>query len=624
MSTMREFVQTFHYGLLLAAAVAMVVLVPVMSAAGTTYYAAPTGTNGAACTPDDPGTIKAAVSKAVSTNAYENGDTVILASGQYLFTNASFTVSVARNFLTIRSETGNPDDVVICGVGTNVYIRAFSITGPALLQGVTITNFCNNGDYMSTAAAINHVVNSYGSVVATNCVFAVNRSAPGVDFRAGSAVSGGTYLGCKFIRNYGATHGGGVCYPNTHTTKAGTFVGCYFERNGSGALRGNVYVTNCVFVGNTGGSAACTDCKAVVGCAFTNNVSSGSGTVSAASECPVVDCDFYGNEAQCGGGTAGAGIRAVNCRFTGNSVVSTAIDNTLGGGGARYGEYSNCVFTANVKAGNTRGGGGGVRGVTAYDCIFDGNMASNTYSGNASASKLVRCIIRNGYSKYAAGIGQSSTATNCLIANNYAITSSGGVNGSTLVACTVVSNTTPGVGFQNVSATRTHIAENASGGGTFDSGRYVNCLITGNTATANNKPLATAGVFVNCTVVGNIASNTAAIKGGTATNSVFHGNSPTDIGGGTFVHCVYGTKTGGTFDEASVQAADPKFNRGHYPERAFYSPRVFSPLKDAGIEVGIFDANSLDLDGLPRLNGAIDIGCYEYWSIIQPTQIILQ
>lgn len=315
---------------------------------------------------------------------------------------------------------------------------------------------------MSTAAAINHVVNSYGSVVATNCVFAVNRSAPGVDFRAGSAVSGGTYLGCKFIRNYGATRGGGVCYPNTQTTKAGTFVGCYFERNGSGALRGNVYATNCVFVGNTGGSAACTDCKAVVGCAFTNNVSSGSGTVSAASECPVVDCDFYGNEAQCGGGTAGAGIRAVNC------------------------------------------------------------------------------------------------------------------------------------------------------------------LITGNTATANNQPLATAGVFVNCTVVGNMASNTAAIKGGTATNSVFHGNSPTDIGGGTFVHCVYGTKTGGTFDEASVQAADPKFNRGHYPERAFYSPRVFSPLKDAGIEVGIFDANSLDLDGLPRLNGAIDIGCYEYWSIIQPTQIILQ
>ena len=67
----------------------------------------------------------------------------------------------------------------------------------------------------------------------------------------------------------------------------------------------------------------------------------------------------------------------------------------------------------------------------------------------------------------------------------------------------------------------------------------------------------------------------------------------------------------------------PHFNLGHNPKRAWYAPRKRSPAVDAGLEQS-WAADSLDLAGNPRLNGPIDIGCYEFWPSTDGTKVMLR
>ncbi|NLF86858.1 MAG: hypothetical protein GX571_12215 [Lentisphaerae bacterium] len=43
--------------------------------------------------------------------------------------------------------------------------------------------------------------------------------------------------------------------------------------------------------------------------------------------------------------------------------------------------------------------------------------------------------------------------------------------------------------------------------------------------------------------------------------------------------------------------------------------------RDAGVDAGFPEAD-IDLAGRPWLNNAIDIGCYEYWPVVDATRLM--
>lgn len=106
--------------------------------------------------------------------------------------------------------------------------------------------------------------------------------------------------------------------------------------------------------------------------------------------------------------------------------------------------------------------------------------------------------------------------------------------------------------------------------------------------------------------------NAVEIKSRSYLTILFHANLPYDIGGGTHKNALYGTTTGLPAFTDSIQTGDPRYNAGLDPRAPWFAPRSGSPARDAGMERG-YTESSLDLAGRLRLNGPVDIGCYEYW-----------
>jgi len=339
----------------LAYIVAAMLLGAPLAVSAADWYAAPDGTEDAACTEDDPGTIQAGIDKAKNTaNKWENGDTVILARGVYDLTsntNAS-AIDCRRKYLTIRSGDGDRDGTIILGRGTNlidvedegggmtptlVSTRAFYASQPTRLQGLTITNF-----YSAAGGAA-----LYGQAAAylDNCIVACNASDASTQ---GGAVYKAGVTGCLFLGNTNPGGNGGAIMGNT------------------GYNRGNI-ATNCVFVGNSAGSGGATYLMNVYDCVFSNNYASGNGgavTLSYLSD-KVGSCLFIGNS--CGGNHAGVrGATVTNCTFIGNTAQ--------GSGGACGGSYperhslTDCTFIGNVAV---SGSGGAVSSAGyATNCVY--------------------------------------------------------------------------------------------------------------------------------------------------------------------------------------------------------------------------------------------------------------
>ncbi|NLN02084.1 MAG: hypothetical protein GX174_09315 [Lentisphaerae bacterium] len=372
-----------HY--LLAVAFA---LAPLVGAYAATYYASPTGTPDAACTESDPGTIQAAVDKAVPGSSWTNCDEVLLLPGTYDFSGTEWSGKNAveiksRNYLTIRSANGQRDSVRLVGAGggSDFFARAFYATCVSRIRGLTISNFFGNANFTGVAA----YSKNKDQLQLVDCVVAGN-------------------IGTNAAIVYAATADGCLFAANTNRTGTGV---CYYTS----------LITNCTFIGNCaylgGGASHCyaidslfsNNVATAYGGAFDGNASGGNSGQYTARR-----CTFVGNFAAGGGGAVSYAI-VDGCTFIGNSCPS----NKTGGAVLASGGATDCTFI-----GNSAGTGGALSGGTSTRCHFQDNIAF-TRSGAIDQGYAYDCEFIGNSSDGSAGAIYlyNRTLSVCLFSNNW-------------------------------------------------------------------------------------------------------------------------------------------------------------------------------------------------------------
>ena len=185
-----------------------------------------------------------------------------------------------------------------------------------------------------------------------------------------------------------------------------------------------------------------------------------------------------------------------------------------------------------------------------------------------------------------------------------------------------------GVYAEGGRVSRCRIAYNSNGNdycfgvGLYASGTALveDCLVDHNTCRQGGAVhLAGSATFLNGTVVKNTGSHYAGIRVGSntarAVNCAIFGNTVEHMTEGSvynagygarFEHCAADLPIEGGVDCLFVQ---PVFRD---VEHGDYRPAAGSPLLDAGAaRSGCGAVSTTDFDGLPRANGAVDIGCFE-------------
>jgi hypothetical protein len=185
-----------------------------------------------------------------------------------------------------------------------------------------------------------------------------------------------------------------------------------------------------------GGSVQCiylTDGASLRGFTVTNGAGSlaqqGSGVSCSSTNVFLTNCVIVGNAAYGVGGVFGGTL--YNCILSNNTAWTTA-------GGASGSVLYNCTLTGNSAGYN--GAGGGADTCALYNCTLSSNSAA--YGGGASQSTLFNCVVTGNSAGQAGGGAWSSSLYNCTVTDNSAGWSSygGGVNFCTLYNCIVCSN----------------------------------------------------------------------------------------------------------------------------------------------------------------------------------------
>ncbi|MBQ6923039.1 MAG: hypothetical protein IJQ73_00210 [Kiritimatiellae bacterium] len=657
-----------------------------------TYYASPTGAADAACTADDPGTVAAAIGKASKRTSWDNGDEIVLLAGTYDYSDPAWSgkncVDVPQNkdYLTIRSASGDSANTILLGRGSETYVsedllttnspfyaRAiYSSKSKIRVRGLTITNFYLNANGVALGASSANLIDEV-----SNCVIAGNTGAAGSALASHRVVtdtvfagnrttgSGGVFNGstgffitnCLFVSNYAAGSGG------VGSNICGTFFNCVFTNNSSvseaGCITGNsnarnLYFENCLFACNTSSSGGVGKYLGGIStnCVFIGNHATGdNGAVTQYAGVPsFYNCRFEGNYAGSNYGTCN-NLNAYGCVFVGNHAkrgsggaigVGTCViadcvfsNNWAKDGGAVRAQnnykpvITNCLFAYNCATNN----GGAFTGAThaVYDSLFVENVATNdggvsNYGGAFYHCRFLRNSAKNG------GVAVNVPVPvfhDCDFIENSATGSGGVLKAGDVQRCLFLRNRANSYAAFSSSDgmnVRNCIFESnkANDYALAATGAIYNCLIISNETTSTTHGLFYVGAPVNCTLVGNRTANKPLLPRG-ATNCILADNLPQDIGsvGYTFQNCLYGTRTGSAPLADCVQTNNPHFNLGHNPKLAWYAPRKRSPARDAGAEQS-WAADSLDLAGNGRLYGEIDIGCYELWPSTDGTKVLLR
>ena len=684
--TSRSAFRVLHSALVLA-----LMAVATATASAATYYASPTGAADAACTADDPGTVAAAIGKAAKRTSWDNGDEVVLLAGTYNYSDPAWSgkncVDVPQNkdFLTIRSASGNPANTILLGRGSETYVsedllttnspfyaRAiYSSKSKIRVRGLTITNFYFNANGVAACGSSANLIDEV-----SNCVIVGNTGAAGSALANHRVVtdtiftgnrttgSGGIFNGntgffvtnCLFVSNSAAGSGG------VATGISATFVGCTFTNNAAGSESGcfsgnsnnrNMYCEDCRFLGNRAnnggvckalggiftncvfiGNSATDSCGAInmyastetcYNCRFENN--SADGNYGAANGGNFFDCVFVGNHAGGGSGAISLGTAtASGCLFSNNWCV-TGNSGALSGANNTHPIVTNCVFVRNHTV---LGTGGAIKGVTqvVYDSAFIENSATNQFGGAVDyGGTYHRCLFERNWAKNR-GAASSGTFYDCDFIENSAVGDYGAIF-ATAHGCRFLRNRADGsVGAMRGEAVNCiFIGNTALNNAVASSSTLRGCLVVSNETfgTTSSSLIASSSTPVNCTFVGNRSGGTA-ILSQNAQNTIFHDNEPCDIANAyvTLKNCIYESSAGNrpTLTDC-IQTNNPHFNLGHNPKLAWYAPRKRSPARDAGAEQS-WAADSLDLAGNGRLNGPIDIGCYELWPSTDGTKVLLR
>ena len=535
-----------------------------------TYYASPTGSSSAACTLEAPGTLASAFSKMTSATAptsWDNAHEVVLLPGSY---SVGSTLTFNRNYLALRSQSGDSADVVLYGPGGTTNRRALNAANYYVrVSGITVSNFYCTGDGGAITCSGKRPLFS-------DCLFIKNSEKLG-----GGVAAYGTFENCRFLSNTASGNGGALFHSSA---------------------------SNCVFAFNKGNSGGACNDVTLTDCILTNNTATGDG--GACYSCTAQNCRMLNNTASKAGGACSRGTYT-GCVFVGNRTY------TEGGGGYYY-TFTDCVFTNNTAAGD--GGACLGTGYVARRCEFVGNRSGIKSDGTTQAKSGGAC--------------SRGTYYDCrFIANLNPTQNGGGLYYGNAYDCVFIGNTGKSGGGTYLEASGKALrcvfeGNGANDGGAAYQGVYENCLFDGNSSSgAGTIAFAISKATMrNCTVVNNRGVNAAAGNASSYLNTLFHGNTPYDIGSSATANAtLYGSlKSGVTLTgSGNIRSSEPLFNLGRYPSYPDYALLPKSPARDKGSAYTY--ADPIDLAGNGRLYGpAIDIGCYELWPVALPTRLFVR
>ena len=431
-----------------ALAVSALATLVAQTTVGDTFYVATDGNDGADGSSETPfATIAKGVSAATASSAPRK---VVVRTGTYKI---SSPINMTTD-LTIESETGNREDVVVDGQGVTSLVRWNVQHSGARLSGITFMNGYQEG---GSGGGIYIMGGMITNCVVRGCLLNGNG--------AGNVLGGGIYISksASVVDSHVVNNIVSNEYSSTARSSEGG--GIYIDAGG-GTLR-NCVIENCmtyvsgsaktvegnsmgggVFVDGQTGVSRITGCT-VSGCVATNYSSNAQpGTAGIGGGIAVYrgfgavisNCLIRSNMASYrGGGVAVGGASVVtHCTIASNSVVALSAAQAMGGGGVRLGGTStlvNSLIEGNSVSGGTtvtkQGGGGAVlvegTGGLIAECAMVGNAANR---GGA-------CLLLSPTG--------GEVVSNCLVSANSAIYNGGAFahnspNGSYVVDCVVSSN----------------------------------------------------------------------------------------------------------------------------------------------------------------------------------------
>ena len=377
----------------------------------------------------------------------------------------------------------------------------------------------------------------------------------------GGAAALGTYYDCLFIRNSGrASQYAGALYG-----ASGAYT-CRFEENKRGALRSSSgVVSNCFFIANlhNGGNGIFFDQQgSIVDCVFTNN-SINSVLEGSKTVSEIARCKFYGQHM-----ITNLANRISSCSFVRTDATS-------------FGILANCQRVEDCRFISLLGSS-----TTSIE-VSDGKNASIVSNCVLSRCELSGFNVRRGWVFF-----DVPSADNCLIEdNNIWGYDKAGVFGysdgraSSIVNCTIVSN--------------------KCNNGFYNEGQGV--VTFRNTLFFNNKVGGRSWRKFDIEYKSGYGHDTVRMV-----NSIYKSDKTFD-----------GTASLNKYNDWNFS---PMFMKDRYPNKILEHPYALchlSPCIGFGTNDGLSE-NDIDLARKKRLNGIVDVGCYENWHVSPGLKVVVR
>jgi predicted outer membrane repeat protein len=297
-------------------------------------------------------------------------DQVWIANGTYTGP-GNQDISFGGKSITVRSYSGNPDDVVIDPQDNHRAFNLVSLYPGAVLEGVTL----RDGQAAHHGGAI---YDSAASPTILNCHFADNVAVGGRGGAIYAVYSTLSLIGCRMTGNVARTYGGAVAI-GRHSSPA--LVGCSLGGN-----RADMYGGGAWFDDSAMESART---PVIKDCTFTSNTATlgGGGLCCRRNLTPHVSgCTFTGNQGAYGGGIAFYGHvdgRIQKCTLSYNSVTGV-------GGGISVADTSHPAIDHTIVS--FSGDGCGVHcqtsGTVALSCVDIYGNADGDWQGESFQGQL--------------------------------------------------------------------------------------------------------------------------------------------------------------------------------------------------------------------------------------------